>query len=335
MQYKKHIFVVDSHTAGEPTRIVVGGVGPIPGSTMSEKKEYLANNNDQIRTMLMHEPRGHKDMFGSIIMEPTDKRADLGIVFMDSGGYLNMCGHGSMGAAAMAVEIGLVKVEEPQTKIVFDTPAGLVRATVEVHDGKAMSVTIENVPAFLYQEGVEIYIPKIGTVPVDIAFGGNFFALVNAAYLNIDLISENIRDIVEIGKYIKDQVNQKIKVSHPELTHLNTVDLVEIYGPPRNPGAHAQNVVVFGNGQFDRSPCGTGTTAKMATLFYKNQLEIGKEFIYESIIGTTFKGKIISQTKVGDIPAVIAQITGTAFITGYQHVISDPADRLGNGFLVG
>jgi len=335
MSAKKHIFAVDSHTSGEPTRIVVGGIRPIPGSTMAEKKDYLSLNLDDIRTMLMHEPRGHKDMFGSIILEPTDKRADLGIIFMDSGGYLNMCGHGSIGAATVAVEIGLVNIVEPKTEITFDTPAGLIKATVNVQDGKATGVTIQNVPVFLYREGVKINIPGKAAVPIDIAFGGNFFALVDAACLGIEVVPENIKELVDLGKYIKSEVNKVVKVHHPELPHLNSVDLVEIYGPPTRPEAHARNIVIFGNGQFDRSPCGTGTTAKMAALFFKNQLELGKEFIHESIIGTTFKGKVISQTTVGNIPAVITELTGRAFITGYQHIVSDPTDQVCNGFLIG
>lgn len=335
MPSKKHIFAVDSHTSGEPTRVVVGGVRPIPGSTMAEKKSYLALNLDDIRTTLMHEPRGHKDMFGSIILEPCDKRADLGIIFMDSSGYLNMCGHGSIGAATVAVEIGLVNVTEPKTEITFDTPAGLVKASVEVKDGKALGVTIQNVPVFLYREGVEINIPNKAPVLVDIAFGGNFFALVAASDLGIELVPARIKELVEAGVYIKDQINKKIKVSHPELPHLNSVDLVEIHGPSANLSAHARNIVIFGNGQFDRSPCGTGTTAKMAALYFKNQWSIGKEFIHESIIGTTFKGKILSETMVGHIPAVITEITGRAFITGFQHIVSDPQDQVSTGFLIG
>jgi len=330
----KHIFAIDSHTMGEATRVVIGGIGPIPGPTVAEKKKYLAENIDNIRTMLMHEPRGHRDMFGAILLEPTDKRADLGIVFMNSRSYLNMCGHGSIGAITTVLEMGLFPMTEPFTKIVLETPAGIVYGTAAVNNGAVKNVIIQNVPSFLYRQDILIDIPDIGTVPVDIAFGGNFFALVSVEKLGLEIIPQQLHKLVEIGMYIREQLNQKVEVVHPLLPYICSIDLVELFSPPHGSEAHARNVTVFGDKQFDRSPCGTGTSAKLATLYAKGKLALGQDFIYESIIGTTFKGRVINETKVGNISAVVTEISGRAFITGIQQFVYNPDDSLKFGFLV-
>lgn len=332
MKIARSIQAIDSHTMGEPTRIVVGGVPRIPGKTMPEKKTYLEEHMDNLRTAIMLEPRGHKDMFGSIITQPTRSDADLGIIFMDGGGYLNMCGHGSIGAATVAVETGMVEVTEPYTNIVLEAPAGLIKAKVKVEDGKAVETSIENVPAFLYKQDVKINVPQIGEVTVDIAFGGSFFILVKAADLGIEIDAKNSNKITEIGLQIRDIVNSNIEIKHPTLEHIKTADLVEIYGPAKNPKATLQNVVVFGAGQIDRSPCGTGTSAKMATLYAKGLLKENEEFVYESILGTMFRGKVLGTTKVGDIDAVIPEITASAYVTGFNHFVIDESDPVKYGF---
>lgn len=332
MKIARSIQAIDSHTMGEPTRIVVGGVPRIPGKTMPEKKTYLEEHMDNLRTAIMLEPRGHKDMFGSIITQPTRSDADLGIIFMDGGGYLNMCGHGSIGAATVAVETGMVEVTEPYTNIILEAPAGLIKAKVKVEDGKAIETSIENVPAFLYKQDVKINVPQIGEVTVDIAFGGSFFILVKAADLGIEIDAKNSNKITEIGLQIRDIVNSNIEIKHPTLEHIKTADLVEIYGPAKNPKATLQNVVVFGAGQIDRSPCGTGTSAKMATLYAKGLLKENEEFVYESILGTMFRGKVLGTTKVGDIDAVIPEITASAYVTGFNHFVIDESDPVKYGF---
>lgn len=332
MKIARSIQAIDSHTMGEPTRIVVGGVPRIPGKTMPEKKTYLEEHMDNLRTAIMLEPRGHKDMFGSIITQPTRSDADLGIIFMDGGGYLNMCGHGSIGAATVAVETGMVEVTEPYTNIILEAPAGLIKAKVKVEDGKAVETSIENVPAFLYKQDVKINVPQIGEVTVDIAFGGSFFILVKAADLGIEIDAKNSNKITEIGLQIRDIVNSNIEIKHPTLEHIKTADLVEIYGPAKNPKATLQNVVVFGAGQIDRSPCGTGTSAKMATLYAKGLLKENEEFVYESILGTMFRGKVLGKTKVGDIDAVIPEITASAYVTGFNHFVIDESDPVKYGF---
>jgi proline racemase len=332
MQVIKSIHAVDSHTMGEPTRIVIGGIPTIAGKSMPEKKQYLIDNLDNIRTAIMHEPRGHKDMFGSIITQPTCDEADLGIIFMDGGGYLNMCGHGSIGAATVAVETGMIEVEEPYTNLILEAPAGLVKSRVRVENGKAKEVSITNVPSFLYKSGIEIEIEEIGKVKVDISFGGSFFILVKAADLGLDISTENATKLCEMGMKILNVVNETVKIQHPTLTHIKTADLVEIYGPAKSPDATMQNVVVFGDGQMDRSPCGTGTSAKMAALYAKGELGINEEFIYESILCTKFKGRILEVTKVGEYTAIIPEITGSAYITGFNHFVIDPNDPVKYGF---
>lgn len=332
MNIIKSIQAVDSHTMGEPTRIIVGGVPVIKGDTMPEKKAYLERHMDYIRTAIMLEPRGHKDMFGSIITQPVSKDADLGIIFMDAGGYLNMCGHGSIGAATVAVETGMVDIKEPYTNIVLESPAGLIKAKVKVENGRALETSIINVPAFLYKEEIKIEVPELGEVTVDIAFGGSFFALVNAEKLGLDINPNNSMRLSKAGVAIRNIINKTIEVKHPTLSHINTVDLVEFYGPPKNSNATLQNVVVFGEGQLDRSPCGTGTSAKMAALYSKGKLKISEEFVYESILGTMFRGKVIGETKVGNYSAIIPEITASAYITGFNHFVIDDKDPLKFGF---
>lgn len=337
MIIKKSLHAIDSHTMGEPTRIITSGIPKVPGKSMAEKKEYLENKLDYIRTAVMNEPRGHNDMFGSILMEPVSDEADFGIVFMDGGGYLNMCGHGSIGAASAIVETGMVDVTEPVTNVVLDAPAGIIKAEVIVENDKVKETTITNVPSFLYKRDLKINVPSVGEVTLDISFGGSFFAIVDITQpsINVDITPENSQIIKEIGIKIRDEVNKSIIVSHPCLKHIKTVDLVEFYGPSKNPEATLQNVVVFGSGQVDRSPCGTGTSAKLATLISKGVLNLNDEFIYESITGTLFKGRAIEKTKVGEYDAIIPQITGAAYITGFNHFVINEDDPLKYGFKLG
>ncbi len=332
MKFIRSIHAIDSHTMGEPTRIVIGGIPKIPGNTMVEKKEYLEKNLDNLRTAIMLEPRGHADMFGSIITEPCMKEADFGIIFMDGGGYLNMCGHGSIGAMTIAVETGMVEPVEPVTHIKMEAPAGLILGEVKVENGKAREVSIVNVPAFLYKSDVAIQVPGLGEIKVDISFGGSFFVLVSADQLGVEVDAKNINKLRDLGLQIREIVNKTVPMQHPTLSHIKTADLVEIYGKPQHPEAHYKNVVVFGNGNIDRSPCGTGTSAKMATLYSKGHLKVGEQFVYESILGTLFKGMILDTLKVGEFDAITPQITGSAYITGFNHFVIDEADPLKYGF---
>lgn len=334
MVISRIINAVDSHTAGEPTRIIVGGLPYIPGKTMPEKKEFLEKNLDWMRTALMLEPRGHANMFGSVLTAPTSVEADFGIIFMDGGGYLNMCGHGTIGAATVAVETGIVPLVEPITHVTLEAPAGIVHAEVEVVGNKAKSVTFTNVPSFLYKRDVKVTTPKLGEVTFDIAFGGSFFAIIKDHYFGCEILPENSGKLLEMAMELRDIINKEVKVQHPILPHINTVDLVEIYGKASTEEANYRNVVIFGDGQIDRSPCGTGTSAKMASLCAKGELAVGEEFVYESITGTTFKGKIIGKTKVGEFDAFIPQITGSAWITGFNEFVIDETDPVKHGFVL-
>lgn len=334
MRSRIHLFAVDSHTMGEPTRVIIGGMRPIPGKTMAEKREYLKAHLDHIRTALMLEPRGHNDMFGSVLMEPTDPKADLGIIFMDGASYLNMCGHGTIGAVTVALEMGMLELKEPVTQVTLDTPAGLVLARAETEEGTVKGVRVENVPSFLYQTDIQIDVAGIGRIPVDIAFGGNFFVLVDAAHIGLKIATENARKFSEAGMLILHQVNKELSVKHPTMDHLCSVELVEFHEVVNGKKNHGRNVVIFGKGQVDRSPCGTGTCAKMATLFAKDMLPLEEEYLQESIIGTKFIGRLVGQTLAGNIPAVIPEIRGQAFITGFQQFVIDPADPLKYGFRI-
>jgi len=317
---------------GEPTRVVVGGVPQIPGKTMPEKKKYLEDHLDYLRTAIMLEPRGHNDMFGSIMTAACSPEADFGIIFMDGGGYLNMCGHGSIGAATVAVETGIVPMKEPVTEVVMEAPAGIIRAKVQVKNEKVQEVSIVNVPAFLYKADQQIDLPGYGKITFDISFGGSFFAIVPAKQLNIKLLPENADKLKVLGIQIRDIINKEIKIQHPVLEHIKTVDLVEFFDETDNPKANLRNVVVFGQGQVDRSPCGTGTSAKLATLHAKGKLKQGEKFVYESIASTLFTGEIVGTTKVGDYDAVIPQITGSAYITGFCQYVIDEDDPVKHGF---
>ena len=325
MIFSRGLHAIDSHTAGEPTRILIGGLPTIKGATMPEKKAYLEKNLDHIRTAVMLEPRGHNDMFGSILTTPTVDEADFGIIFMDGGGYLNMCGHGTIGAVTAAIETGMVEMVEPVTKVVLEAPAGIVRAEAEVKDGKVQKVSFVNVPAFLYKKDQKVVLDG-KEITLDISFGGSFFAIVNAKQLGLEIKPENTTALTDLALRLRDVINAEIEIQHPTLAHIKTVDLVEIFDEPTHPEATYKNVVIFGQGQVDRSPCGTGTSAKMATLYAKGELKEGQKFVYESILGTLFYGEIVGTDKVGEYDAVIPKVAGSAYITGFNHFVIDETD---------
>ncbi len=329
----KSLFAIDSHTAGEPLRLIVGGVPMLKGNSVSEKRDYFREHYDYLRCAIMREPRGHKDMFGAILTEPVMPEADLGVFFIHGDGYHNMCGHGSIATATIAVDHGLVEVKEPETIIKMETPAGLVEAKVAVENGKAKRVTLKNVPSFLYKKDVCVDVPKYGKLTVDIAFGGNFFAVVPAKQLNIDICPENTSKLAEAGMAIINAVNASVKVQHPVMDYIKGIDECEIFGPAKSPDADYQNITIF-DGQVDRSPCGTGTSSKAAVLYARGELEIGQEFVYESVIQTKFIGKAVEKVKVGDFDAILPEVTGSAYITGISHIMIDSDDPVKYGFVL-
>lgn len=334
MRFIRSIHSIDTHTMGQPTRIVVGGIPSIPGSTMADKRQYMRKNLDYIRTAIMQEPRGHKDMFGAIITAPAVKDADLGILFMDCDGYLNMSGHAAIGISVAAVECGMVAVQEPSTVIVLDTPAGLVKAKVRVEDGKVTEAAITNVPAFLYKSDVDIAIPDIGRIVLDISFGGSFFALVSAAQLGVDIIPENAGLLVRLGLRIRGILNSTVKVAHPVLKHINTVDAVVIYDQPAGQNTAFKNAAVYGAGSLNRSPSGTGLSALIAAMYAKGRIRQDEECVFKSIVGTHFKARAAEVSRAGGYDALAIEITGSAKITGFNHYVIDPDDMFRYGFLL-
>lgn len=332
--YPYELKTIDSHTEGECTRIVYSGFPELSGATMMDRKKDLMARYDFLRTALMLEPRGHRDMFGAVLTEPVHPEADTGVIFMDSGGCLNMCGHGSIGTACMLVETGAVPVSEPYTNVVLDAPSGIIRAKVLVKNGHAVCASIQNVPAFLYRENLTEDIEGWGPITYDIAFGGSFFALVDARSIALSLDISNVETITELGMELREAINRDVEIQHPTLD-ITTVDLVEFYGPSVDPRADLKNCVIFGDAQVDRSPCGTGTSAKMAALVAKGELPIGQKFVYESITGSFFEGVPLQETEIGGIRGIIPQITGSAHIIGLNDWVIDPADGLRYGFLLG
>lgn len=333
MKLCKFIDTIDTHTVGEATRIAIAGLPFFKGNSVMEQKQDIAEHHDWIRKIQIEEPRGHADMFGAFLVPPNHPEADFGMVFTDSGGYLNMCGHGTIGVSTALVECGYVKVTEPVTEINLEAPAGLIKVKVLVKDGKAESVSFTNVPAFLYKQDCTVDLPGVGKVTFDIAFGGSFFVIIKASELKTELKRENIPALVPVAMKLRDLVNQQFEIKHPTLP-IHEVDLVEIYGPADSPDATLKNVVIFGHGNVDRSPCGTGTCAKLATLYAKGEIGIGEKFVYESILNTKFTGVILEETTVGPFKAVVPQITGSAWITGFNKLVIDETDPLKEGFLL-
>jgi len=329
------ISAIDMHTAGEPTRIVLNGLPPIPGTTMAAKKNHMMRNLDYLRTLLMQEPRGHRDMFGVVLTPPATDAAQYGVIFMDNAGYIDMCGHGIMALTTALIETGTIAATEPETQVSFDTPAGLVRGCARIVENRVSGVSVANVSSFLYAKDIKIVLPDIGEVGIDVSYGGNFFALVPAKALNVAIQLENIPRLIELGMLVKKAINEKIEVRHPINHHIARVELTEIYEKPDPSSPFSQSVTIFGNGQLDRCPCGTGTSAMMAARHAKGELAMGTLYTNESIIGTRFRGKLIREVKVGDFMAVDPVVTGEAYMTGIQQFVVDPHDPLKYGFTVG
>jgi proline racemase len=312
---------VDSHTEGMPTRVITAGVEPIPGATMLERKLHFERELDDLRLLLMREPRGHSAMSGAILQPPAREDADWGVLFIEVSGCLPMCGHGTIGVATVLVETGRVAVREPETVVRLDTPAGLVEARVAVSGGRARSVTIRNVPSFLYERD-----RRIGDVVCDIAFGGNFYALVPVEGVDAGRADEYVRR----GLELMAAVNEDPPV-HPLDDRIAGCRHVVFHAPGSN-GAHARNATSIHPGWLDRSPCGTGTSARMAQLHARGELALGEDFVNESLIGTRFTGRLVEETRAGDLPAVVPEITGRAWVTGRAEYRLEADDPFPAGF---
>jgi proline racemase len=333
MRSKRVFHAVDSHTEGMPTRVITGGVGTIPGATMAERRQWFMENSDDIRTLLMCEPRGHASMSGAILQPPTRADADYGVLFIEVSGLLPMCGHGAIGVATVLVETGMVPVQEPVTTIRLDTPAGLVVAEVHVENGAAKSVTITNVPSFSLALDQGVDVPGYGAVHYDMAFGGNFYAVVELAELNLPFEREAKDQLLAAGLAIMAAINEHNPPVHPERDDIRGCHHVYLKAPGST-AAHSRHAMAIFPGWFDRSPCGTGTSARMAQLHARGELALDTDFINESFIGTQFTGRLIAETTVGGLPAVIPTITGRAWVTGMGQYLLDPDDPFPAGFLL-
>lgn len=334
MRSRHVLHAVDSHTEGMPTRVVTGGVGVIPGETMARRRAYFIEHLDHLRTLLMYEPRGHSAMSGAILQPPTRPDADVGVLFIEVSGCLPMCGHGSMGVATVLVETGMVAVTTPVTTVRLDVPAGLVVAEVAVRaDGAATGVTIRNVPAFPVALDAKVEVPGFGEVRYDLAFGGNFYAIVELARLGIPFDRAEKARLIEAGLSIMDAIDRTDRPVHPEDRTIHGCHHVYLAAPGSD-ARHSRHAMAIFPGWFDRSPCGTGTSARMAQLWARGELALGHDFVNESIIGTRFVGRLVEQTRVGDVPAVVPTITGRAWITGTAQYLLDPEDPFPSGFLL-
>jgi proline racemase len=334
MRSRLMVTAVESHTEGMPTRVVTSGTGEFPGNTMAERRLYVMNERDDLRTLLMHEPRGHSAMSGAILQQPTRPDADVGVVFIEVSGCLPMCGHGAMGTATVLVETGMVPVKEPVTVIRLDTPAGLVEASVEVDGGRARSVTIRNVPAYLHQRDVTVSVPGIGDVVLDLAWGGNFYALLPAASLGLAVRASLHDELITAGLAVMAAVNEQLTFAHPEQPSIDTCHHV-VLTEPGDGTVSGRAAVAIHPGWLDRSPCGTGTSARMAQLYARGELGLDQDYVHASVLGTRFVGRLVDTTVVGDFDAVVPTVRGQAWVTGLATYLLDPDDPFPAGFLLG
>ncbi|MER9452648.1 4-hydroxyproline epimerase [Mesorhizobium sp. M0478] len=330
---KKSFFCIDGHTCGNPVRLVAGGGPLLEGSTMMERRAHFLAEYDWIRTGLMFEPRGHDVMSGSILYPPTREDCDIAILFIETSGCLPMCGHGTIGTVTMAIEHGLIKPKTPGV-LRLDTPAGLVIAEYKQVGDYVEEVRITNVPSFLYAEGLTVDCPQLGEITVDVAYGGNFYAIVEPQANFRDMADYSAGDFVAWSPVVRQRLNEKYSFVHPENPGINRLSHMLWTGEPTVEGADARNAVFYGDKAIDRSPCGTGTSARMAQLHAKGKLKAGDSFVHESIIGSLFKGKVEKDVTVAGKPAIIPSIGGWARMTGLNTIFIHDRDPFAHGFVV-
>ena len=328
------IHTIDTHTEGEPLRIIIGGFPDLPGDTILQHRRFIKENYDRLRTTLMWEPRGHADMYGCLITPAVTKEADFGVLFLHNEGFSSMCGHGIIAVTKVAVETGMIMAKEPTTTIGINTPAGLVTSFARVKDGKVSSVFFHNVPSFVLTLDEKVKVPGLGKVNYDIAFGGAFYALVQAEPLGLALTPDNFRTLIEKGMAIKRAVIQKQSIEHPFETDLNFLYGTIFIGPPLGVDADSRNVCIFAEGEVDRSPTGTGVSARLALHHTRGEIDIDQPLVIESIIGSKFTGRVVKQTPFGPHKAIIPEVEGRAFITGRNEFVIDPDDPLKDGFIL-
>ncbi|KAK2595602.1 hypothetical protein QQS21_006649 [Conoideocrella luteorostrata] len=337
MAFGKVLHVVGIHVGGEVCDVVVGGVIDVPGDTMYDKMMHLWKNQDELRQPLMNEPRGCSAMCHNLILPPCNKDADAGLIIMEHEEYPPMSGANTIAAATVLLETGIIKMKSPITQLKLDTPAGLITVEAECTEGKCNSVSFDNVPSFVFELDKEVIVPDIGTVKVDIAWGGMIYALVDASSVGLKIKSKNGAQLVKIGEAVKLAVQEQTDPIHPENPRIRGVSVLEFTDPLTEDadGKSAVNAVVVSPGRLDRSPCGTGTCARLAVLHARGILKVGDSFRHHSIINTEFIGSIRETTTVGEYAAVLSTVKGSAWITSFKQAVLHPTDPFPGGFRVG
>jgi len=337
LSFSSVVQAIDSHTAGEPTRILTGGLPAVQGATMAHKREQLFLHHDHLRRALVHEPRGHDAIVLAYLLPPCDPEAHLGVVFANDAGYLGTCGHGSIGVAMVAVATGMVPAVAPESTVVLDTPAGLVRCAVKVTDGRPVSVRITNVPSFLWRRDVPFALPDGRKGTADVAYGGNWFAFVDARSMGLSVDPSRLGQLMSTAMAIREALRTAgVRGTNPHTGHEEDVDHVKLYASLVGTGTPGSRAITLCPGSaYDRSPCGTGTSAKLAVLHARGELGVGTPFCSDSVLGTRFMARIASTTTVCGIPAIVPEVEGAAFVTGFQTFVLDPADPLVHGFTTG
>lgn len=331
------ITTIDAHTAGEPLRIVTRGLPALPGATILERRQYMHQHLDHIRRALMWEPRGHYNMYGCIVTSSVTPGADLGVLFMHNSGYSTMCGHGIIGLVTVLLETGAFPASSQHTPVNLDTPAGLVRATAHLDDkGHVESVSFLNVPSFPYARDIEIEHPAFGRLAVDVAFGGAFYAILPARKLGLTVTLEHIAQLTVAGEAIKTAVNASIPIKHPFERDLDFLYGTIFTDVPADPAHHSRNICIFADAEVDRSPTGTGVSARLALHHAKGEITDGQEIAIESILGaaSVFRGKVVERTQFGSHNAIVPEVSGSTYIVGKNEWMLDPRDTLGQGFLL-
>jgi len=326
---------IDAHTCGNPVRLVYSGGPELEGDSMLDRQQHFMAEYDWVRTSLMFEPRGHAMMSGSILYPSTRDDCDVGVLFIETSGCLPMCGHGIIGTVTIAVENGLIIPRVPG-QLKLETPAGKVTVSYSQQGRKVRSVCLTNVPSFLHSSGLEVDCPELGgNLKFDVAYGGNFYAIIEPQDIYQDLDQLTAADIVRLSPLLRQRINQRYTFSHPEDDRLSHMRHVLWAGRPKKPGSNARNAVFYGDAAIDRSPCGTGTSSRMAQLAARGELDVGEEFVHESYIGSQFTGRIETGTRVGRFPAIIPSIEGWARVYGHNVITVDPDDDpFWKGFIV-
>ena len=328
------VLAIDAHTEGEPLRVILGGFPELAGDTILERRRHARERYDSLRTALMWEPRGHADMYGCVVLPPETEEADFGVLFTHNEGFSTMCGHGIIGVTRVVLDLGLFPKIEPVTSLGIDTPAGFVRAFAKVSGGTVTDVYFHNVASWVVELDASVEVPEIGRVRYDLAFGGAFYAYVDAGALGLSLSPDNAQALIDAGRVIKRAVMDTRPIDHPTDPDLGFLYGTIFVGASHDLANHSRNVCVFADGEVDRSPTGTGVSGRLAIHHARGELSSGEAITVESIIGSTFTGRVVEETTFGGRPAIVPEVEGRAYITGRQELLIDPRDPLGSGFLL-